>query len=270
MKINNYFLLDTFTNVAFKGNPTPVCLLERPFPQKTMESLAKEFNAPVSVFISPENDLPTYQIRYFTIAGEIPACGHGTLGAAYVLFQQFTQMNSIDFLTIEGTALQSTQEEGITFIQYPKFEPTAIDIITELNEALEIKNHQSYFLGKELESLFIELENAEAVKKVKPNFTKLLQSTSKIKEVVIMSESDHASADFVLRSFCPWIGIDEDPVTGSIHSVLGHFWKEKLNKDKLIAHQVSERGGKIIVKPLDNLVKIGGDCKILIQGRLNL
>ena len=85
-----------------------------------------------------------------------------------------------------------------------------------------------------------------------------------------MSESDNDSFDFILRLFCPWIGINEDPVTGSIHSVLGHFWKNKLDKDLLIVNQASERGGKIIVKPLSNIVKIEGDCKIVIEGLINI
>ena len=79
-----YYLLDTFTKEKFKGNPTPVCILEKSLSIKTMHSLAKEFNSPVTVFVEPQNENKIYPIRYFTVTGEIPACGHATLGAAFV------------------------------------------------------------------------------------------------------------------------------------------------------------------------------------------
>ena len=33
-----------------------------------------------------------------------------------------------------------------------------------------------------------------------------------------------SSYDFVSRYFAPWVGIDEDPVTGSAHTVLAPYW----------------------------------------------
>ena len=83
-----------------------------------------------------------------------------------------------------------------------------------------------------------------------------------------MSKAVNKKYDFVLRSFCPWIGIDEDPVTGSIHSVLGHFWQNRLNKRELIAFQASNRGGQIYIKPLRNTVEIGGKAKVILEGYL--
>ena len=263
MEAIRFFLLDTFTGEGLKGNPTPICLLESPIETEKMEFLAKEFNHPVSVFINKGEDWNTYQIRYFTITGEIPACGHGTLGAACVLFSEASDTGSINFNTIDNTTLSASKENGINFIQYPKYGKLEIKPNSEINEALGIIEFKSYFICVELESLFIELENEEEVRKVVPDFERLIQSTNEIKEIVIMSESRDDFFDFTLRSFCPWIGINEDPVTGSIHSVLGHFWKTRFGKDILTVKQASERGGKIIVKPLNDFVKIGGDCKIL-------
>ena len=36
--------------------------------------------------------------------------------------------------------------------------------------------------------------------------------------------------DFQSRYFAPWVGIPEDPVTGSAHTVLAPYWSEILNK----------------------------------------
>ncbi|CAG2161656.1 unnamed protein product [Oppiella nova] len=51
--------------------------------------------------------------------------------------------------------------------------------------------------------------------------------------------------DYVARYFAPHKGIDEDPVTGSMHTGLAPLWAEKLGKKQLIGYQASARGGKL-------------------------
>jgi PhzF family phenazine biosynthesis protein len=262
-----YYLLDTFTKEKFKGNPTPICLLEEVLSIQTMHAFAKEFNAPVTAFVEPKNENKIYPIRYFTVTGEIPACGHATLGAAFVLHNQ-TVGTQITFETIEKIRLQTRKDNGVTFIEYPKFNKTDFVIPIMLMNALDIRNSQTNFFSEELQSLFIELENENEVKQLSPDFKMLLESTDKIKEVVVMSKAENQNYDFVLRSFCPWIGIDEDPVTGSVHSVLGQFWQERLNKNVLVAFQASQRGGQIFIKQLQNTVEIGGHVEIITEGKL--
>ena len=137
-------------------------------------------------------------------------------------------------------------------------------------QALGVSFVVSHFFCEELESLFIELQDEDEVKRIQPDFDQLKQSSDQIKEVVIMSKAINKEYDFTLRSCCPWIGIDEDPVTGSIHSILGHFWAKRLNKKTLTVHQASERNGHIIVKPLDTSVLIGGKCQSIVEGRLSI
>lgn len=264
----NYFLLDTFSDELFKGNPTPVCIVDVSMGSSEMAALAKEFLAPVSVFIHLSENENEFRIRYYTITGEIPACGHGTLGAAYVVFEYFSSEEALCFTTIEGTQLKATKEEKLVFIEYPKFEPVAFKLNHSIKNALGIDKSETFFYCQELESLFIEFKEEDTVRKMKPDFDMLLKASNEIKEVVVMSKSEFDNYDFILRSFCPWIGINEDPVTGSIHAVLGHYWKAKLNKDVLKAYQASERGGLLIIKPQQNSVKIGGNSRVLIEGKM--
>ena len=51
--------------------------------------------------------------------------------------------------------------------------------------------------------------------------------------------SSGKDVDFVSRWFGPQTGVDEDPVTGSAHTLLTPFWAERLNKTKLKAKQLS-------------------------------
>lgn len=265
---NIFYLLDTFTDEYFKGNPTPVCLLEYSLPNETMFSLANEFNSPVTVFIEPKRN-NIYPIRYFTKTGEIPACGHGTLGASTVLLEKMKEQE-VNFETIEKIKLTAKIENGQTFIEYPKFEPIAFNVTQQLIDTIGLKSFSGSFYCLELQSLFIEVDSESTINELKPNFLTLKESSNEIKEVVIMSQSSDLKYDFVLRSFCPWIGINEDPVTGSIHSVLGHYWQNRLKKNQLNVYQASDRGGKIFVHPQENSVLIGGHCKIIIEGKLKI
>ncbi|KAG0452621.1 hypothetical protein HPP92_025285 [Vanilla planifolia] len=49
--------------------------------------------------------------------------------------------------------------------------------------------------------------------------------------------------DFFTRFFCPKLGVNEDPVCGSVHCALVPYWSKKLGKNNLIAYQASPRGG---------------------------
>lgn len=265
-----YYLLDTFSRLPFKGNPTPVCILEDALNIQTMSSLAEEFNAPVTAFVLKMHSEGLFKIRYFTPIDEIPACGHATLGAAHILLNQKAVLETVVFETIEGVKISASKDGDLVYLEYPVYDRKDYEIPGELLEAMGIEQIESHFYCTELESLFLELKDDSVVKDVHPDFEKLLKSSAEVKEVVIMSESQMDDTDFVLRSFCPWIGIDEDPVTGSIHSVLGPFWKEKTGKTDLIAFQASERSGVISIQVLDNSVKIGGPSKVLIEGRLEL
>lgn len=78
--------------------------------------------------------------------------------------------------------------------------------------------------------------------------------------------------DFLSRFFAPWAGIDEDPVTGSAHSVLGPYWASRLGTAELSARQCSPRGGDLYltVKSDDNKVVVRGDAVIVIAGELHM
>lgn len=80
------FIVDSFTQVAFKGNPAGVCLFKEPLDEELMQSIAKELNFSETAFVVKGDRLGHYTIRYFSPKMEIALCGHATLAAAKVLF----------------------------------------------------------------------------------------------------------------------------------------------------------------------------------------
>jgi len=78
------------------------------------------------------------------------------------------------------------------------------------------------------------------------------------------------NCDFVSRYFAPGAGIDEDPVTGSIHSVLVPYWSEQLGKTELEARQISARGGVLRCELKGDRVDIAGQAAFFMEGAIHL
>ena len=76
--------------------------------------------------------------------------------------------------------------------------------------------------------------------------------------------------DYVCRFFLPAAGIDEDPVTGSIHCTLAPYWAGRLGKNTFRAQQLSARGGSMQSAIAGDRVKISGAARLYLQGTLEL
>jgi PhzF family phenazine biosynthesis protein len=262
------YVLDSFTADRFKGNPTVVCVLEEEMSSGAMHAIAKEFNLPVAAFIS-HPFLSPVRIRYFTSTGEIPACGHATLAAAFVV-AELTGKSTASFVTVENRRIDTRQQDMLIYMQYPKFGSRPYEHHPGLLKAMSIDKVASSFFCGELDTLFLEMEDPLLLKQIQPDFAEMMRCEPSLIEIVVTSTSDDPQYDYLLRSFCPWIGIDEDPVTGSVHSVLGPFWYSRLRRPRMQVYQASERGGQLVVKALPDSVELGGRVVVTLRGTMTV
>jgi predicted PhzF superfamily epimerase YddE/YHI9 len=72
----------------------------------------------------------------------------------------------------------------------------------------------------------------------------------------------------VSRVFAPKLGLDEDPVTGSAHTVLAPYWTDQLGRDTLTASQASARTGSVGVHTGDDRVIVSGCAVTILDGLL--
>lgn len=263
---NPFFILDAFSSLPFRGSPTGVVVFETLPPSTQLLSIADELQFPVSAFIQKSNS-EHYEIKYFTTITEIPACGHATLAAAQIVFE-LEGCTQVSFKTIEGICIEVALQDGIVWMTYPKYGLEKYSPNPVLLKALGLDDTVYIGFCPQLESLFIEIADPAILRTLKPDFPQLLAADPALKEVVIMSNSDDPAYDFLLRSFCPWIGIDEDPVTGSVHSVLAPYWSKKRGKNALKAFQCSRRGGEVFVRSETESVKLGGQNCLIASGAL--
>ena len=88
MKKIETYIVDSFTDQAFKGNPAGVCILNGKLSDSKMLLVAKELGLSETAFIGKLNDNNEYPIRFFSPAMEIPLCGHATFASSKVVFEK--------------------------------------------------------------------------------------------------------------------------------------------------------------------------------------
>ena len=107
------YIVDSFTDQPFKGNPAGVCLPEADLDDNTMLLIAQELGLSETAFVRSNDD--SYTIRYFSPRMEIPLCGHATLASARVLFDQ-SEADRITFVTGKGMELIANREHDLNAV----------------------------------------------------------------------------------------------------------------------------------------------------------
>ncbi len=83
------YIADAFTDHVFGGNPAGVVIMDegRPYPpEETMVKAAAELRYSETAFIKKLDD-SSFELRYFTPAGEVDLCGHATIASFSVLME---------------------------------------------------------------------------------------------------------------------------------------------------------------------------------------
>ena len=273
-KIPIYFV-DAFTDEKFRGNPAAVCLLKQQLPDEIMQNIAAEMNLSETAFLIPLDDKPildshSFSLRWFTPKVEVPLCGHATLASAAVLFFGVgTSANEIRFQTLSGDLIAKREGYGI-LLDFPLNEPKPVHPPQELLNASGIDEYENVVFSKAAKKLLVHLKNEEYVRNIKPDFEKMKNSNPDEDMIgVIATSLGSPPFDFVSRFFAPWVGVNEDPVTGSAHTVLTPYWSKILGKNEMTAYQASERGGKLIVRKKEDRVELIGNAVIVLRGELS-
>ncbi|MBV9470556.1 MAG: PhzF family phenazine biosynthesis protein [Abitibacteriaceae bacterium] len=256
------FKVDTFTDTPFAGNPAGVCLLDAPRDEEWMQSVAQEMNLPETAFLVAQDD--GFQLRWFTPTVEVDLCGHATLASAHILWETgFVQGQVIRFFTCSGLLSAQRSEQRITL----DFPATAAQAATSdsktLRDALGVT---PLYVGKSQFDYLVEIDSEAAVRNLAPDL--MLIKSLPVRGVIVTSRATIPDVDFVSRFFAPAAGIDEDPVTGSAHCCLVPFWSERLNKNRFIAHQVSQRGGILHLELNGDRVLISGAAITILRGEI--
>ncbi len=261
------YQIDAFTDKIFGGNPAAVCPLDAFLPDTTLQNIAMENNLSETAFFIPsQNDETDFELRWFTPNGEVDLCGHATLAAAFVIFNQLNfEKKTIRFSSKSGVLSVEKIDSLRLRMDFPAWDitntPLREDLITVLG-----RNPSKLYQGKYWLATF---DSEEDVKNLSPDF-KGLKDIDDIDFMIVSAQSSQADIDFVYRFFCPKYNIDEDPVTGSAQCILTPYWAKHLNKDALHAYQASARGGHLLCENAQERIYISGQAKLYLHGKIHV
>lgn len=282
-----FYKIDAFTQERFNGNPAAV-IYSDDLSDIQMQLIAREMNLSETAFLS-KSDKADFKLRWFTPKNEVDLCGHATIASLHYLSETNPQNinRSITFETrsgiLECSAGLSNYTMQIPIPQMNNFDGCKEELLSALNiERVNLIDVPFIILDNGY--LFIGVNSIKELWKLKPDFKSLVDLSKTKKDfydiVVYTTETIDESSSAHLRFFAPYIGIDEDPVTGSACGPL-LLVLQKLNlltdyKDgsTVIFEQgdVLGRKGRVHVKFNSDIkqLRISGSAVTVMKGNLFL
>jgi len=254
------FVVDAFSSEPFKGNPAAVTIVEDFPADEVCLNISAEMNLSETVFVKPIKD-HCFHLRWFTPTVEVKLCGHATLAAAHILFEEgiVDARSTIHFDSLSGP-LKVKREGDRVILDFP---------LQKVGEKLDRVYFESLLkipivnVVQALDDIIIELKDEDAVRCLIPSISILNAFDCR---GVIVTGQGKKEYDFVSRFFAPRVGVNEDPVTGSAHCKLADYWREKLSQETFTAYQASKRGGVLYLKIEGERVKISGKARTFLTG----
>ncbi len=254
------YQVDAFADRLFKGNPAAVCPLDDWLTDKTMQAIAMENNLAETAFIV--HGEKGWRIRWFTPTTEVKLCGHATLAAAFVYFHFIdTKADQVVFGSLSGPLTVTRSDDRLT-LDFPVQPAGPVPTPGILGRPLGAEPREVLAADDWL----VVLDSEETVCALQPDMALLKQLERR--GVIVTAQGNEC--DFVSRFFAPNFGIDEDPVTGSAHTVLTPYWAERLGRDRLHARQLSTRGGELYCELKGERVFIGGKVVPYLRGTITI
>lgn len=251
--------IDAFADKPFAGNPAAVMPLDTWLADAVLQAIAEENNLPETAFFLPDaTGEADYELRWFTPAMEVALCGHATLASGHFVLRADSNREVVTFRTRKSGVLEVRRNGdgyAMALPTYPAEPAPNADLLCALGVAGETLRHPRGY------NLTV-LENAEAVLALTPDFRAL----AALGDTLNIVTAPGRDTDVISRVFAPAAGIDEDPVTGSAHSVLIPYWAKRLGRESFTAYQASKRGGHLACTLADGCAILGGKCATVIEG----
>jgi predicted PhzF superfamily epimerase YddE/YHI9 len=250
----NLYIVDAFTDEPFRGNPAGVMVLTSEFPADSwMQALAAELRHSETAFVSPAAS--GWNLRWFTPTVEVDLCGHATLATAHVLGGDNT------FHTRSGVLRTTAAGDGWIRMDFPADPPTPIDFQNVLGDMEVAEAVQG------VSDILVRVASPGHVRSVEPDLEALAKLP--VRGIIVTAPGD-GEADIVSRCFYPAAGVPEDPVTGSAHCTLASYWAPRLGRERLVAQQLSPRGGTLRLELAGDRVFLEGRAVTIVEGRVRV
>lgn len=273
---------DVFSTTPMGGNGLAVVLDGAGLTAEAMQRFARWTNLAETTFVfAPSDPAADYDIRIFTVSRELPFAGHPTLGTAACWLAAGNTPKQAGVIRQNcGVGLVDIDLKGDTpaFVAPPTSivemaASTLAAITAGLNlDPTRILRHAVLDNGPVWHA--IEMQSAHDLLTLDAGAITPVGGLA----VGLIAPHSNGDADFEVRMFSMWAGLNEDPVTGSLNSALAHWMQAqgRVQRPYSVAQGTCiGRHGRVHVIPspddADNgPIRIGGHTTILIKGHVTL
>lgn len=286
-----FYQVDVFTDRVFGGNPLAVFVGPGDMNEATHLEIAREMNLSETTFVyPPENPKADFKVRIFTPGKEIPFAGHPTLGTAHILWEteKISSASESVILELNAGLVKVTRSQENLFMDQPLPDfGDLVGAVDQVAEALSIDPSEidSRFplqiVSTGFPALYVPLTSLSAIQRVELNFTVLREILGGVDMIYVFTgETREPESTVHSRAFAPFIGIPEDPATGSAAGALGAYLVRhkvigNLDSSAIVIEQGFEmsRPSKIRVSvgqsdgKIDS-IQVGGQAITVLEGNL--
>ena len=252
MKQRPFKQVDVFTSTPYLGNPVAVVMGGDGLDDDTMQRFARWTNLSETTFVlTPTQALADYRLRIFTPGGELPFAGHPTLGSCHAWLEAGGEQKNQHAVVQECAKglinIRSDERRKQLAFAAPTLQRTAPSSVAlaQVASALGIKAAQvnaAQLLDNGPVWLGLLLDSPETVLQLQPDHQALTRLGVKVgvagiytlppstliaranREAQAFTQSATTRApDLEVRAFAACMGINEDPVTGSLNASLAQW-----------------------------------------------
>ncbi len=232
-----FYIVDSFTQTRYAGNPAGVVLPPEPLTEAQMLAIAAELHLE-SVFATPHPDgAADFTVAYYTGAARVPLCGHDTIALATTLAQagRLPASGTVRLATDVGILSVSVVSDGLVTMNQavPVYGPIvdpeaaanalglALPEIADTGLPVQIVSTGTPFL-------IVPVQHRAALNALAPDMAALMAYGDSLAEFIAgvyvwSPETVSADAQIHARAFCPALGLPEDPVTGTATGAVGAY-----------------------------------------------
>ncbi len=273
MDTKEFLMLDVFTEKRFFGNQLAVFLHGHLFTDKEMQNIAREINFSETTFVFPRQRKDnTFPVRIFTPQAEVPFAGHPTLGTAFAIQQEFIKekVSKIDLFMTAGTIPVEMEYQGdeISRLTMRQNEPAFKKVVDSgvMAQVLGVSKEEvdDSFPIQEVSTglpfIIVPLKTKEAVAKArlhKEAYEKMIADLEAKCLLIFCPQTQHPENQLHARVFAEYLGVYEDPATGSANGCLAAY---------LLKHRYFGTANELDIR-VEQGFEMGRDSILYLKGK---
>ena len=296
--------VDVFTAQPYLGNALAVVMDASGLSDAQMQRFACWTNLSETTFLLPPTDpAADYRVRIFTPGGELPFAGHPTLGSCHAWLEAGGQPRGQDVVQQCAIGLVRIRREGsqLAFAAPPcKRSDITSDLLASILDALGLQPQavlaaQKLDNGPQWHGLLV--DDPQTLLALQPDHARLRELGTKVGVAaryghiadtgLLIARSNRearasrspaaaepGAADLEVRAFAAPIGVNEDPVTGSLNASLAQWLMAEGHMPT--RYQAAQgaclgRAGQVhLQRDASGQVWVGGQSVVCISGQVRL